>query len=68
RIETISDFSAHADYREILKWLSGFSAAPKRTFIVHGEPASSLNLQKEIGEKLGWETHIPVYEETVILE
>jgi len=67
-IETISDFSAHADYNEILNWLAKFEKAPKQTFIVHGEPDSSLSLKKKIDEKLRWFTHIPVYEEIVDLK
>ncbi|MEA3391565.1 MAG: MBL fold metallo-hydrolase [Candidatus Marinimicrobia bacterium] len=66
-IETISDFSAHADYNEILNWLGNFEKAPRKTFIVHGEPESSKNLKKLIDEKFGWFTHIPVYEEVVEL-
>lgn len=66
-IETISDFSAHADYNEILHWLGDFEQAPRKTFIVHGEPESSKNLKKLIDEKYGWFTHIPVYEEVVEL-
>ncbi len=66
-IESISDFSAHADYNEILSWLSNFKEAPAKTFIVHGEPESSINLKKLIDEKPGWVTHIPVYEEVVEL-
>jgi metallo-beta-lactamase family protein len=66
-IETISDFSAHADYGEILKWLSDFEIPPRKTFIVHGEPAASLNLAKEIREQLKWDTHIPDYQEEVQL-
>ncbi|MEA2077577.1 MAG: MBL fold metallo-hydrolase [Candidatus Marinimicrobia bacterium] len=66
-IETISDFSAHADYNEVLNWLGNFVKAPRQTFIVHGEPDSSKNLKKLIDEKLGWFTHIPVYEEEIEL-
>jgi len=66
-IETISDFSAHADYNEILNWLGNFEKAPRKTFIVHGEPESSKNLKKLIDDKFGWFTHIPVYEEIVEL-
>ncbi len=66
-IETISDFSAHADYNEILAWLKDFKKAPRQTFIVHGEPESSKNLQELIKDQLGWYTHIPVYEEEVEL-
>lgn len=67
RIETVSDFSAHADYREILNWLSNFEKAPHRTFIVHGEPKASENLALEIRKGFGWETHIPPYREEVQL-
>jgi len=63
RIATISDFSAHADYGEIMKWLKNFREAPQRTFIVHGEAASSASLERKIRDELGWETHIPGYGE-----
>ncbi|RYG69314.1 MBL fold metallo-hydrolase, partial [bacterium] len=38
RIERLNALSAHADQREILDWMHGFGDAPRRTFIVHGEP------------------------------
>ncbi len=68
KIETINEFSAHADYREILSWLKQYKKAPKNTFIIHGEPDASINLQKLIKEKLGWNTHIPQYQEKVRLD
>jgi metallo-beta-lactamase family protein len=37
-VDVINSMSAHADSQEILRWLRGFSAPPKRTFLVHGEP------------------------------
>jgi metallo-beta-lactamase family protein len=67
RIATISDFSAHADYGEIMKWLKNFREAPRRTFIVHGEPASSASLEQKIRDELGWETRIPGYGEKAAL-
>ncbi|MDZ7822074.1 MAG: MBL fold metallo-hydrolase [Candidatus Marinimicrobia bacterium] len=67
-IETISDFSAHADYREIMGWLKHFAEAPRKTFIVHGEPDASSHLQNLIRNERGWETHIPVYEEKIVLD
>ncbi|MFO7841511.1 MAG: MBL fold metallo-hydrolase [Fidelibacterota bacterium] len=66
-IETISDFSAHADYGEIMHWLKNIEVDPKKTFIVHGEPDASSHLQQLIRKELGWNTHIPVYEEKVEL-
>ena len=37
-IKMLGQFSAHADYSEILRWLGSFKQAPKGVFIVHGEP------------------------------
>ncbi|HDP67040.1 MAG TPA: MBL fold metallo-hydrolase [Candidatus Marinimicrobia bacterium] len=61
RIEQISGFSAHADYNEILAWLSNFNEAPRKIFIVHGEASQSVALGKRIEEKFSWETLIPEY-------
>ncbi|MEP6636933.1 MAG: MBL fold metallo-hydrolase, partial [Acidobacteriota bacterium] len=38
RIARIGGFSAHADWKEVLRWLEGMPAAPRRTFLTHGEP------------------------------
>jgi metallo-beta-lactamase family protein len=46
--------SAHADADEILRWLKGFRRAPRRTFIVHGEPSAAEALRVRIGRELGW--------------
>src|SRR6185503_12085260 len=37
-IAKIDSMSAHADSREILKWLRGFTKPPATTYLVHGEP------------------------------
>jgi metallo-beta-lactamase family protein len=59
--------SAHADADEILRWLRGFSEAPRRTFITHGEPAASDALRQRIERELGWSCHIPEQGEKVEL-
>jgi metallo-beta-lactamase family protein len=46
--------SAHADYEEMLRWLRGFKAEPKKIFIVHGEPDASLAMKGHIETELGW--------------
>ena len=43
--EKLNALSAHADQGEILRWLRGFKAPPKRTFIVHGEPPAQEALR-----------------------
>lgn len=59
RVEKLDMLSAHADYEEMMRWLSHFKSAPRKTFIVHGEPPAQLALQQRIREELGWETEIP---------
>ncbi len=61
KIETIGSLSAHADSQEILRWLKEFKHAPRKTFIVHGEPEGAQGLQKLIQEKLSWDCEIPQY-------
>ena len=38
-VVNIGQLSAHAGKSELLRWLSGFKAPPKQTFMVHGEPS-----------------------------
>lgn len=59
KIESISGFSGHADYKEILAWLMGFNRPPSKTFIVHGEPDASQAMADKIKERLGWTVAIP---------
>jgi len=60
-IENISGFSAHADYNEMLAWLSSFNYAPRRVFIVHGEPEQSSSLSEKIDHRFNWPTTVPEY-------
>jgi len=66
-VELISNLSAHADYSEILDWLAGFESAPKKTFIVHGEPVAADAMRRHIEEKLHWQVVVPEYLQTVEL-
>ncbi|MEZ0324649.1 MAG: MBL fold metallo-hydrolase RNA specificity domain-containing protein [Fimbriimonas sp.] len=63
RIEKLNALSAHADQGEILTWLKGFKAPPRKTFIVHGEPHAQEALQTKIHEELGWDVVIPRWHE-----
>lgn len=66
-VERIEGFSAHADQDEILNWLGGFVTAPRRTFVVHGEPEASAALAARIRSELGWKVAIPELGEVVSL-
>lgn len=58
-VADLTMFSAHADSNEIMRWLSNFTSPPERTFIVHGEPASSTALCDLIVSTLNWSCAIP---------
>lgn len=59
QIHEMDMLSAHADYGEMMRWLGGFREAPKRTFIVHGEPPAQAALKQKIEQELGWDVVIP---------
>lgn len=60
-IKVLSNMSAHADYDEILKWLSSFNHYPRKVFIIHGEPEAAESLKEKIEERYGWNCVIPEY-------
>ncbi len=67
RVETIENLSAHADYGEILRWLGQFSKAPRKTFLVHGEPHAAESLKEKIGTRLRWDTTVASHLQKVAL-
>jgi metallo-beta-lactamase family protein len=66
-IEKVEGFSAHADWKGILRWLSGLKAAPKAVFLTHGEPGSSSALSQHIRQRFNWNVVIPKMGETIEL-
>ncbi len=67
QVREVHGLSAHADQSELIRWLSNFKNPPKTTFIVHGEEASANTFSQTIQQKLGWNTVIPEYLQTVNL-
>lgn len=67
-VELISNLSAHADYSEMLAWVSSLEKLPKKTFIVHGEPVAADAMRHHIEERLRLRAVVPDYLETVVLE
>jgi metallo-beta-lactamase family protein len=57
-IYTIGGFSAHADQKELLDWLSAFSNKPE-VFIVHGEESVSLKFEAVVKDRFNFITHVP---------
>lgn len=67
-IKEIENFSAHADYEEILEWLSHFENRPKKVFLTHGELQAAQALKYKIKERFGWSVIIPKYLESFDLK
>jgi metallo-beta-lactamase family protein len=63
-ISTIGQLSAHAGKSELLRWLSGFQAAPRQTFLVHGEPLALNSLRDTIVSQNHWQVTIPAHLQT----
>ena len=63
KIIEIGQLSAHAGKSELIRWLSGFQAPPKQTFLVHGEPSGLNGLRDAIAAQYKWPVTIPAYQQ-----
>jgi metallo-beta-lactamase family protein len=64
KVHVIDGFSAHGDYNEITRWLRGFKEAPRKTFLVHGEPNAIAGMKSQIEKHFkGWQVEIPEYQQ-----
>jgi metallo-beta-lactamase family protein len=67
-IERVGGFSAHADWKEVLRWLEGLPSPPRRTFLTHGEPEAAASMAAHIQERFGWAVAVPAYGEKFEIE
>ncbi|HVS21153.1 MAG TPA: MBL fold metallo-hydrolase [Pyrinomonadaceae bacterium] len=63
QIEKIGGFSAHADWKEVIRWLEGMPSAPRRVFVTHGEPDAAQAMAGHIRDRFGWQIEVPQYGE-----
>ena len=54
QVANLAMLSAHADADELIRWARGFQAAPRRVFVVHGEPEPADTLRRRLDRELGW--------------
>ncbi len=67
-VRAIGGYSAHADQRQLLQFISRISPAPKKIFIVQGEHKGAVGLQRALKSQLGIaQSYVPKYEETIEL-
>ena len=67
-VETLHGLSAHADTDGLLRWLRTASRAPRRLFVVHGEPGPAAALAGRVTRELGWSVSVPAYRDRVTLD
>jgi metallo-beta-lactamase family protein len=67
RVFTVGGLSAHADQPALLAWLGAFQAAPRHTFLVHGERSVMDEFATAIRARLGWEVLIPARGSSVVV-
>ncbi len=66
-IHTLGGFSAHADQRGLLDWLSHFQNPQLRVFVTHGEEKISVGLSQTIYEKFQFKATVPQWRERMVL-
>ena len=59
QVANLAMLSAHADADELIRWARGFTTAPRRVFVVHGEPQPADTLRMRLGREFGWEATVP---------
>ncbi len=65
-VEVLEGFSGHADRNDLLGWVGAMQQKPRRTFLVHGEEASSLALADGLRREIGLgRVDVPALHETV---
>jgi len=67
-IATMDGLSAHADQSELLDWLEAMPRAPRKVWLVHGEPGQSDALRKAAERRLGLNVRVAEDHRTVVLE
>ncbi len=59
QVANLAMLSAHADADELIRWASGFTSAPRKVFVVHGEPQPADTLRTRLGREFGWDAVVP---------
>ena len=63
-VERVDALSGHADRHEIGRWLADMPA-PRRVFLVHGEPPAARGMAEFLQQTRNWNVHVPAIGDTV---
>ncbi len=67
RIHTLGGFSAHADQKGLLDWLSHVKNPRLEVFVNHGEEKTSLGLSQLVNTRFHFKTSVPEWREKKFL-
>lgn len=67
-VHSLENLSAHADYSEIISWLSKSYMNPKNVFVTHGEPSASEAMCGHLKKELNWSCVVPSPLEQFVLD
>lgn len=67
RIEKVEGFSAHADWKAVIRWLEGMPGSPRMVFTTHGEPDAAEAMAGHIRDRFGWSVVVPEYGQSIEL-
>ena len=67
QIHTLGGFSAHADQRGLLEWLSHFRNPNLEVFVIHGGEAVSLEFAQLVRNRFHFRTSVPQWGEQRVL-
>ncbi|MEO8648273.1 MAG: MBL fold metallo-hydrolase [Acidobacteriota bacterium] len=67
-VEKVEGFSAHADWKGVIRWLEGLKSTPTTVFTTHGEPEAAAAMAEHIRERFGWNVVVPQYGQSVELK
>jgi metallo-beta-lactamase family protein len=68
RIARIGGFSAHADRKELVTWITSLRHAPRRTFTNHGEREAAHAFRDYIAGITDWDVVVPQYRNEYVLD
>jgi metallo-beta-lactamase family protein len=63
RVAKINGFSAHADRKDLARWLDGYKAPPRRLFVTHGDADVAAKMAERIRQERRWTVDVPEYRE-----
>lgn len=67
QVAEIGGLSGHADYSELMQWLTPWKTSPRQTFVTHGEPAPAEAMVQRLKSVRGFDAVAPTLGQTVML-